>query len=149
MRIHTKRILQVALVSGGLLLVGAGTAAAAGVDLPQPAQAVDAVLPAAHALPAPTVRYTVPASLVQHVPSAEVDGDLQEPDLNAPLGSELTATDLPTLPLTATSGRAIGDGLPLLGGLLPNVQGLLPAMPDLTQQGPGALLGSATSLLHQ
>ncbi|MGW5743166.1 hypothetical protein [Amycolatopsis sp. NPDC003861] len=149
MRIHTKRILQVALVSGGLLLVGAGSAAAAGVELPQPAQAVDAVLPVAQALPAPTVRYSVPASLLQHVPSAEVDGDLTEPDLNAPLGSELTATGLPTLPRTAKSGRAIGDGLPLLGGLLPNVQGLLPAMPNLNQQGAGSLLGPATSLLHQ
>ncbi len=156
MRIHTKRILQVALVSGGLLLVGAGSAGAAGVSLQQPVPALDAV----PSIDVPAVLYPVAAPLWQHVPapSAEASGELQEPDLNAPLGSELAATELPALPLTATSHttpdttpeRAIGDGLPLLGGLLPSLQGalpVLPGVPDLTQSGPGALLGSATGLL--
>ncbi|MEV7097294.1 hypothetical protein AB0M80_31015 [Amycolatopsis sp. NPDC051045] len=283
MRIHTKRTLQVALVSGGLLMVGTGSASAAepvdpaapaspldqllttaglhdvtdtvdgatddlqatqplqqaatGVDLQHPGQALDSVLPAAQR-PAPAtaapataaVLHTVPVHLFQHdlAPSAEVGGDLPEPNLNAPLGRELAATDLPalpaTVPLTATPDTALDratitpvDGplpvlplhgavstqpldpaagtrvtglhtsdvstddqradtpattLPLLGGLLPSTNGVLPTQAPvltglsdltrlasltgltkpagstpLTQQGPGGLAESATTLL--
>ncbi|MDQ7805862.1 hypothetical protein Q5425_19130 [Amycolatopsis sp. A133] len=143
MRIQTKRTLQVALLSGGLLTVGTGVASAAevvdpgvpaspvdqlvpnsglpgvadtvngatdelqaastGVDLQHPAQALGTVLPlgAQQQRPAP-VLHTVPLHLLQYLPapSAAVDGELPEPDLNAPLGSELAATEMPVLPAT-------------------------------------------------
>lgn len=156
MRIQTKRTLQVALVSGGLLLVGAGLASAAVSDpvLPvasqqRPAPATDVPAPAA-------VLHTVPLRLLQQevAPSTEVDGDLPEHDLNAPLGSELAATEVPVLPRhgtvttqplnpaagTRVSGLSTSDsrrvdapaaGLPLLGALLPNANGLLPQLPAL------------------
>ncbi|WP_410638086.1 hypothetical protein [Amycolatopsis sp. lyj-346] len=256
MRIHTKRTMQVALVSGGLLLVGTGSASAAvavdpgvadspldqlvtqpalhgvtddlqaaqpleqastGLDLRHPAQALDAVL------------HTVPVHLFEQelAPSAEVVGDLPEHDLNAPLGSELAATDLPALPvavpLTATpntaperatlmpvdgelpvlsalpvhgdvSGRPLDPeegtrvtglhtsaglaeaaapgrppaepthdqradtsaaGLPLLGGLLPNINGLLPTqapalagVPELASLNSLTHLAGSTPLTH-
>lgn len=123
MRIQMKRTLQVALVSGGLLLVGTGAASAAVIDTPsqqRPAPATDAPAPLLH---------TVPLHLLQQevAPSTEVSGDLPEHDLNAPLGSELTATEVPALPiavpLTATADTAsdqatitpVGGGLPLHG----------------------------------
>ncbi|KDN17605.1 hypothetical protein [Amycolatopsis rifamycinica] len=168
MRVYVKRILQVALISGGLLAVGTGAASAAptGVD---PAQALATVLPAVQESPvpaleslAPAVLHTVPASLFQLSPSTAVD-ELAEPNLNAPVGSELTATELPALPAVSASVADPGQderadtplaGIPLLSELLPNIQGLLPAkapalagVPNLTQNGPGSLVGSATSLL--
>jgi len=126
MRIQMKRTLQVALVSGGLLLVGAGGASAADVDtLPAAAQQAT---PATEApAPAPLL-HTVPVHLFQQevAPSTEVTGELPEHDLNAPLGSELTATDVPVLPialpLTATADTTPDSApdrtaLPLEGGL--------------------------------
>ncbi len=235
MRIQTKRTLQVALLSGGLLTVGTGSASAAetvdfgvpasspdqpvtnpglhgvadtvigatddlqagqpvqqaatGVDLRQPIQALNAVLPAARQRPAPVtdapapaaVLHTVPVHLLQHdpAPSAEVSDDLPEQDLNAPLGSELAATDLPLLPavvppaatpdtvpdratIVSADGRlpamptsdrradAPAAGLPLLGGLLPSTNGVLPtrapALNGLSDVTKLASLGGLTQL---
>ncbi|WP_410671411.1 hypothetical protein [Amycolatopsis sp. cmx-4-68] len=105
------------------------------VDLRHPVQALDTVLPAAttpQQRPAPAtavsapaaVLHMVPLHLLQHdlAPSAEVSGDLPEPDINAPLGSELAATELPVLPATApqtaTPNRSatppVDDQLPML-----------------------------------
>jgi hypothetical protein len=142
MRIQTKRTLQVALASGGLLMVGGGSAFAAetvapdasvspldqvvtnpglhgavdtvngstdglqplqqvtGVDPRHPVEALKAVLPATPQADPAAVLRAVPVHLFQRgpVPSAEVSGDQPEHDLNAPLGSELAATDLPVLP---------------------------------------------------
>ncbi len=128
MRIQTKRTLQVALVSGALLTVGAGSAAAAVSDPVLPAASQQRPAPATDA-PAPAaVLHTVPLHLLQHevTPSTEVTGELPEHDLNAPLGSELAATEVPVLPialpLTATADTAsdristpIDGGLPLQG----------------------------------
>ncbi|SFW60099.1 hypothetical protein [Amycolatopsis australiensis] len=139
MRIRTKRTLQIALVSGGLLMVGAGSASAAepATDPGLPgltdttgdlAQVLDTVLPATTQQPT-AVLHTVPVHLLQQepAPSAEVDGDLPEQDLNAPLGSELAATDLPALPaivpLTATP-----DTVPDRATITP-VDGELPEVP--------------------
>jgi hypothetical protein len=138
MRIQTKRTLQVALVSGGLLMVGTGSASAAetvdpgsvspldqiaanpglhdaadAINSAHPVQTLTAVLPAvtqqrpAAATEAPVaVLHAVPVHLLQQVPapSAEVNGDQPEQDLNAPLGSELAATDLPVLPVLPLRG---------------------------------------------
>jgi hypothetical protein len=137
MRIQTKRTLQVALASGGLLMVGAGSAPAAetvtpdvpaspldqlGTDLRHPVPAADAPAPA-------VVLHTVPVHLLQHelVPSAEVGGDLSEPDLNAPLGSELAATALPVLPV-AVPLTATADTAPSRAAVTP-VDGRLPVLP--------------------
>ncbi|WP_410636410.1 hypothetical protein [Amycolatopsis sp. cmx-4-83] len=179
MRIQTKRTLKVALVSGGLLMLGTGVASAAetatpdvpasslgqlatglhgvadGVngasgdlqsarplqqatpvaDLQHPVQALGTVLPTdtrqqrpgpvADAPATATVLHTVPVHLFQHdlAPSADVDGDLPEQDLTAPLGSELAASDLPVLPvvlpLTATPGTLPGQAAvtPIVGQL--------------------------------
>ncbi|WP_372669969.1 hypothetical protein [Amycolatopsis kentuckyensis] len=125
MRIQTKRTLQIALVSGGLLMVGAGVASASVTDAELPAASQQRPAPAAEA-PAPAaVLHTVPLHLLQQevTPSTEVTGDLPEHDLNAPLGSELAATELPiALPLTATADTEsdrtttpIDGGLPLHG----------------------------------
>lgn len=122
MRIQTKRTLQVALVSGGLLMVGIGSSAseAATVTPDVPVSPLDQLvangaaddLQAAQSLQQPAtgvyprhpaaVLHTVPTHLLQYAPapSAEISGDLPEEDLNAPLGSELAATDLPVLPFT-------------------------------------------------
>jgi hypothetical protein len=178
MRIQTKRTIQVALVSGGLLMVGAAGAAAAetpapgvpalaldqlvtnpvlngvadtadhlqaaqaqagtGVDLGHPAQALTTVLPAvtqqrpapATAAPASAaVLHTVPLHLLQQdpAPSAEVSGDLPEQDINAPLGSELAATDLPVLPATGPL-TATADTVPGQATVTP-VDGRLPVLP--------------------
>ncbi len=193
MRIQTKRTLQVALVSGGLLMVGTGSASAAeivdpgasvspldqlstnpglhdaadAVNSAHPVQTITAVLPAVTQQGPAAVLHTVPAQLLQHLPapSAEVSGDQPEQDLNAPLGSELAATDLPALPALPvlplrgdastqplnpgagtrvtglqTSGASTeavqstydrradqpAATLPLLGGLLPSTNGVLP-----------------------
>jgi hypothetical protein len=179
MRIYTNRTLQVALVSGGLLMVGTASASAAetadpgvpaspldqfvttgglhdftdtvdgaagdlapvrplatGVDVQHPAEAVDAVLPAAQR-PAPAIDapapaaalHTVPVHLFQHrlAPSAEVAGDLPEQHLNAPLGRELAATDLPVLPAAAPL-TATADTEPDRTAITP-VDGPLPALP--------------------
>ncbi|QKV76808.1 hypothetical protein [Amycolatopsis sp. Hca4] len=175
MRIQTKRILQVALASGGLLAVGSGVASAESIvpgvsdavlgqlatnpgihhfantvnGAPEQLQAVTETTgedlqqsdqPLAAALPAvqqpvvgslAPVLHVVPLHLLQQdvAPSTEADGDSPEHDLNAPLGSELSATDLPALPaalpLAATAdteqGRAtitpVDDRLPLHGNV--------------------------------
>ncbi len=186
MRIQTKRTLQVALVSGGLLLVGAGGASAAetvtpdvpaspldqivtnpglhgaadtvnsatddlqaahtmqqtatGVDLQHPVQAITTVLlpattpqqrpaPATDAPASAAVLHTVPVHLLQHelAPRPEVGGDLPEQDLNAPLGSELAATDLPVLPATGPL-TATADTVPGRATVTP-VDGQLPVLP--------------------
>lgn len=172
MRVHTKRTLQVALVSGGLLMVGTGSASAAEavhVDLPtspldqladgqvlpgvadavngatgglqaaHPVQALDTVLSTAAPQPGPVpaagapaaVLHTVPVHLLQHdpAPSAEPDGDQPEQNLNAPLGSELAATELPTLPLTATARPTVTP----INGQLP-VLPVLPVRGDVSTQ---------------
>ncbi|MGW4061946.1 hypothetical protein ACWEGE_26960 [Amycolatopsis sp. NPDC004747] len=121
MRIHTKRTLQVALVSGGLLMVGTGSASALdGVTTPvegatgdlqvaRPLEQAVTGVDAARTLGA--VLHTVPADLFrqQPAPSAEVAGELPEQDLNAPLGRELGATELPVLP--------VDGGLPVHGSV--------------------------------
>ncbi|MEU0535588.1 hypothetical protein [Amycolatopsis tolypomycina] len=121
MRIHTKRTLQVALVSGGLLMVGTGSASALdGVTTPvegvtgglQAARPLEQIMTGADAArPLVEVLHTVPAELFrqQLVPGAEVDGELPEHDLNAPLGRELGATELPVLP--------VDGGLPVHGSV--------------------------------
>ncbi|MEV6640595.1 hypothetical protein [Amycolatopsis sp. NPDC051371] len=154
MRIQTKRTLQVALVSGGLLVVGTGSASAAEtvnpdvpaspvdqlVTNPGPVQTLTTVLAATRQGPAPAADAPAPAAVLHAVPvlqhdpapSAEVSGDLPEQHLNAPLGSELAATDLPVLPLTATAdtvpGRAtvtpVDGRLPLHGNV--STQPLIP-----------------------
>ncbi|MEV6647764.1 hypothetical protein [Amycolatopsis sp. NPDC051371] len=170
MRIQTKRTLQVALASGGLLMVGTGGASAAETVTPDvPASSLDqlvinpgqhgvadavngvtngleatqsqaaaGVLPAAiQQSPAPAaeapvpagVLHMVPVHLLQHdpAPSADVDGDLPEQDLNAPLGGELAATDLPVLPVTAPL-TATPDTMPGRATVTP-VDGQLTALP--------------------
>jgi hypothetical protein len=181
MRIYTNRTLQVALVSGGLLMVGTGSASAAepadpgapaspvdqlaptaglhdvtdtvgatdalqavqpllqavsGVDLQHPGQALGTVLPTtqrpapAIAAPAPVAAlHTVPVHLFQRelAPSAEIASDLPEQHLNAPLGQELAATDLPVLPATVPL-TATADAAPDRAGITP-VDGPLPVLP--------------------
>ncbi|EOD69680.1 hypothetical protein [Amycolatopsis vancoresmycina] len=135
MRVHTKRTLQIALVSGALLTVGAGSASAAETDNPgAPASPLDQLAATSVDLQHPVqaldpVLHTVPLHLfpLDPAPRPEADGDQPEQDLNAPLGSELAATELPTLPLTATADRPTGTP----------VDGHLPALPvrgDLSTQ---------------
>ncbi|MFJ7211802.1 hypothetical protein [Amycolatopsis sp. NPDC098790] len=134
MRIQTKRTLQVALVSGGLLMVGAGAASAAVSGDTVPAASQQRPAPATDAPASIPLLHTVPVHLLQHevTPSADVTGELPEHDLNAPLGSELTATEVPSLPialpLTAAADTApdrttvtpIDGGLPLHGTITTN-----------------------------
>jgi hypothetical protein len=178
MRIQTKLTLKVALATGGLLMVGTGSASAAetvnpdGPDSPvdqlvadagmpsvadtihgapddlqaapgvDPVQALTTTLVAtpqqrpAPALVPAAVLHAVPLHLLQHdlTPSAEVSGDVPEPDLNAPLGSELAATDLPALPvlpatapLTATPDTLPATDLPVLPAAAPLTPDTLPA----------------------
>ncbi|OXM61120.1 hypothetical protein [Amycolatopsis vastitatis] len=110
--------------------------AATGVDLRHPVQALNTVLPATQQrpapvtdAPAPAVLHTVPMHLLQHdpAPSAEVSGDLPEQNLNAPLGSELDATDLPVLPATVPL-TATPDTVPDRATITP-VDGPLPVLP--------------------
>ncbi|WP_410562151.1 hypothetical protein [Amycolatopsis sp. cmx-4-61] len=161
MRIQTKRILQVALASGGLLAVGSGVASAESIvpgvtdavlgqlstnpgmhnfadtvngvtadlktvhpptaaDVQQPGQILSPVLPAVQqattaGVLAP-VLHAVPLQLLQQyvAPSAEADGEQPEYNLNAPVGSELAATELPALPaaLPLTPAADTQQGLP-------------------------------------
>ncbi|WP_410587153.1 hypothetical protein [Amycolatopsis sp. lyj-23] len=198
MRIQTKRILQVALASGGLLAVGSGVASAESI-VPgvsdavlgglttnpgmhnfadavngvtaalQPGQAVSEVVPAAQQRPAPAagasvlgpILHAVPLHLLQQgvAPSAQTDGDQPEHDLNAPLGSELSATELPalpaTLPLTADAQQErsavapVGDRLPLHAVVSPEsvvpagtrVTGLQDAAAPVSNRGTNAPAG--------
>ncbi|MEV6622143.1 hypothetical protein AB0M83_14880 [Amycolatopsis sp. NPDC051106] len=186
MRIQTKRTLQVALASGGLLMVGGGSAFAAetvapessvspldqvvtnpglhdavdtvngstdglqplqevtGVDPRHPVQALKAVLPATPQANPAAVLHAVPVHLLQRdpAPSAEVSGEQPEQDLNAPLGSELAATDLPMLPV-AVPLTVASD----LTTLTP-VDGRLPVRGTVTTQPLDPEAGTRVTGLH-
>ncbi|MFI9452727.1 hypothetical protein [Amycolatopsis sp. NPDC052450] len=111
---------------------------AADEDSLQPS--VDAVLNDVPAAVPPTTTpvgpvYPVPAGLLDFLPlqPGDVAGDAQEPDLNAPLGAELGAAELPALPILSRVEQA-HDSLPAVKPALP-VHGefaVLPAPVDTT-----------------
>jgi hypothetical protein len=79
--------------------------------------------------------YPVPAGLLDFLPVqlSDIADEAQEPDLNAPLGAELGAAELPTLPVLSRVEQA-HDSLPVRKPTLP-VQGefaVLPAPVDTT-----------------
>ncbi|MEV6908045.1 hypothetical protein [Amycolatopsis sp. NPDC051071] len=64
--------------------------------------------------------YPVPMTLLDFLPSrlSEVVGEAPEPDLNAPLGAELAAAALPTLPVLSRVEQ-VHDSLPMRKPALP------------------------------
>ncbi len=110
------------------------------MDLQHPTQALSSTLSTvggqrpAPATDAPvSVLYPVPVQLLQHdlAPSAQLDGDLPEHDLHAPLGSELGATALPSLPAIAPASIlpvTLPGGAPAEVGL-PPVRGTVSTEP--------------------
>lgn len=111
---------------------------AADEDSLQPS--VDAVLRDVPAAVPPTTTpvgpvYPVPTGLLDFLPLqlGDVMGEAQEPDLNAPLGAELGATELPTLPFLSRVEQA-HDSLPLDKPTLPvhSELAVLPAPVDTT-----------------